>query len=57
MRINGWESDYLKKDLGSDLNNVTRTWNVVMILDDVEEFEKADEMLREAIKGYEIVFK
>ena len=57
VRTNGWESDHLKKELGGDLDNATRTWNVAMILDDVEEFEKADEMLREAIKGYEIAFK
>ncbi|PMD20743.1 hypothetical protein NA56DRAFT_573330, partial [Hyaloscypha hepaticicola] len=57
VQTNGWESDYLKKELGDDLENATRTWNVAMILDDAREFGKADEMLREAIKGYEIVFK
>ena len=39
------------------MDNITRTWNVAMILDDVEEFEKADEILQEAINGYEIAFK
>ncbi|KAG4432968.1 hypothetical protein IFR05_011536 [Cadophora sp. M221] len=57
VRTNGWESGHLKKELGGDLDNATRTWNVAMILDDLGEFEKADEMLREAINGYEIAFK
>jgi hypothetical protein len=57
VRTNRWESEHLKKELGDYLDNATRTWNVAMILDDLEEFEKADEMLQEAIKGYEIAFK
>jgi hypothetical protein len=32
------------------------TWNVALILGDLEEYEKAEERLREAIKGYEIEF-
>lgn len=33
----------------------TRTWNVVLILGDLKAFEKAEERLREAIDGYEMV--
>ncbi|KAG4437278.1 hypothetical protein IFR05_007255 [Cadophora sp. M221] len=32
----------------------TRTWNVALILGDLEEYQEAEKTLREAIKGYEI---
>jgi hypothetical protein len=38
------------------LDKATRIWNVAMILDDLGEYEKAEERLREAIEGYEIAF-
>jgi hypothetical protein len=34
----------------------TRTWNVALILGDLEEYQNAEKWLREAIKGYEIAF-
>ncbi|KAH6694358.1 heterokaryon incompatibility protein-domain-containing protein [Leptodontidium sp. MPI-SDFR-AT-0119] len=37
-------------------DQATRTWNVALILGDLEEYEKAEKRLREAIKGYEIAF-
>jgi hypothetical protein len=38
------------------LDKSTRTWNIALILGDVEEYEKAEKKLREAIEGYEIAF-
>ncbi|KAH9224675.1 heterokaryon incompatibility protein-domain-containing protein [Leptodontidium sp. 2 PMI_412] len=37
-------------------DQATNIWNVTLILEDLEEFEKAEKRLREAIKGYEIAF-
>jgi hypothetical protein len=37
-------------------DQATRTWNVALILGDLEEYKKAEKRLREAIKGYEIAF-
>ncbi|KAH6710941.1 heterokaryon incompatibility protein-domain-containing protein [Leptodontidium sp. MPI-SDFR-AT-0119] len=37
-------------------DQATNIWNVALILGDLEEFEKAEKRLREAIKGYEIAF-
>jgi hypothetical protein len=39
------------------LEKPTRTWNVALILGDLEEYEKAEERLRESIKGYGIALK
>ncbi|RDW62183.1 hypothetical protein BP6252_11616 [Coleophoma cylindrospora] len=39
-----------------DLEKATRIWNVAMIVDDADEYEKAEEWLQEAIDGYEIAF-
>jgi Ankyrin repeats (3 copies)/Ankyrin repeats (many copies) len=52
-----WVLEYSKTKEGGDLNKAARIWNVVMILDDVEEYEKAEERLREAIAGFEIAFE
>jgi hypothetical protein len=38
------------------LDKATRIWNVALILGDLEEYEKAEKRLREAIEGYEIAF-
>ncbi|KAG4440664.1 hypothetical protein IFR05_003862 [Cadophora sp. M221] len=37
-------------------DQATKTWNVALILGDLEEYETAEKRLREAIKGYEIAF-
>jgi hypothetical protein len=37
-------------------DQATKIWNVTLILGDLEVVEKAEKRLREAIKGYEIVF-
>lgn len=37
-------------------DQATKTWNVALILEDLEEYENAEKRLQEAIKGYEIVF-
>jgi hypothetical protein len=47
-------SEYPKAE--GDLDKATRIWNVAIILDDLEEFDKAEERLREAIEGYEKEF-
>jgi ankyrin repeat protein len=44
-----------KAELGDYLDKVTRTWNVALVLGDLKEYGKAEERLREAIKGYEMV--
>jgi ankyrin repeat protein len=59
-----WDLEQLLKksqDLDESNNQMsfdqaTMTWNVALILRDLEEYEKAEERLREAIKGYEIEF-
>jgi hypothetical protein len=38
------------------LDKATRAWNVAMILDDLEEYKKADGRLRVAIERYDITF-
>jgi hypothetical protein len=57
VRINNWVSEHSKTDVRGYLNRATRTWNVVLILNNLEEYKKAEERLREAIKGYEIAFR
>lgn len=53
---------YLKTELEKTesercLDRSTRIWDVGLILGDSGEYEKAEERLREAIKGYEIAFQ
>jgi hypothetical protein len=36
------------------LDKVIRIWNITLVLGDLEEYGKAEESLREAIKGYKI---
>ncbi|RFU25922.1 hypothetical protein B7463_g10416, partial [Scytalidium lignicola] len=55
-RTNNWMSEHSKTELRSNLDEATKVWNDAMILDDVEEYKKAEEKLREAIEGYEIAF-
>jgi hypothetical protein len=38
-------------------DQATRTWNIALILGDLEEYKKAEKRLREAIKGYKIAFR
>ena len=49
--------EYLKTEPERYLDKATRTWDVGLILGDSGEDEKAEERLREAIKGYEIAFR
>ena len=56
VRIDNWVLEHSKTELGGHLDKATRTWNVAMILDDLEKYEKADNVFRKAIKGYEIAF-
>jgi ankyrin repeat protein len=57
VRTNSWASEQSEVELGGLLDKANRFWNVAIILDDLEEYEKAEERLREAIEGYEIVFR
>jgi DnaJ-domain-containing protein 1 len=50
-------SEHLETELEGCLDKATRTWNVALILGDLEEYEKAEERLQEAIEGYKMVFK
>jgi hypothetical protein len=56
VRTDNWVWEYSKTELGGYLDKATRTLDVAMILDDLEEYEKAEEGYQEAIEGYEIVF-
>jgi hypothetical protein len=57
-----WEQPLKESQDQDELNNwisfdqATKTWNVALILGDLEEYERAEKRLREAIKGYEIEF-
>jgi ankyrin repeat protein len=54
IRTNNSVSECSKTESQSYLNNATRTWNVALILGDLEENEEAGEKLQEAVNGYEI---
>ncbi|KAH6699918.1 heterokaryon incompatibility protein-domain-containing protein, partial [Leptodontidium sp. MPI-SDFR-AT-0119] len=41
IRTNNWMLEHSETELGSHLDKATRTWNVAMIFDDLEEYEKA----------------
>ncbi|KAE8446244.1 hypothetical protein EG329_012330 [Mollisiaceae sp. DMI_Dod_QoI] len=56
VRANNWVSEYSKSEHEDSLDRATRIWNVAMILDDVGD-TKAEERLREGIKGYEMAFE
>jgi ankyrin repeat protein len=56
IRTNSLVSECSKTELGTYLENATRTWNIALILGDLEEYGKAGEKLQEAVKGYEIAF-
>jgi ankyrin repeat protein len=56
MRTNNLVSEGSKTESGTYLENATRTWNVALILGDLEEYRKAGEKLQEAVNGYEIAF-
>jgi hypothetical protein len=53
-KTNTRELKYSKIELEGYLEIPTRIWNVVLILGDLEEYEKAEGRLREAIEGYEM---
>jgi ankyrin repeat protein len=38
-------------------DQATRTWNVALILEDLEEYEKAERRMKKAINGYEMAFE
>ncbi|RYP73052.1 hypothetical protein DL770_007853 [Monosporascus sp. CRB-9-2] len=47
-----WETEHLNGEIGH-LDKRTRLWNVALILEEAEEYEKADERLRDAAEIYE----
>jgi ankyrin repeat protein len=57
VRMNNWVSEYSETDSRGHLERATRMWNVAMILDDLEEYDKAEKRLREAIQGYKRAFQ
>jgi hypothetical protein len=56
VQTNNCMSEHSKTRLEGHLDKAIRIWNVAMILDDVEEYEKAEERLLEAIEGYKMEF-
>jgi hypothetical protein len=57
VRMNTWVSEFLEAESRGHLDKAIRIWNVAVILDDIEEYGKADERIREAVEGYEIGLK
>jgi hypothetical protein len=53
LTLNSQVPQYSKAGCGDHLNKATRLWNVALALGDLEEYEKAEERLREAIGCYE----
>ncbi|KAF4635257.1 hypothetical protein G7Y89_g2840 [Cudoniella acicularis] len=49
--------EYSKAESGGYLDKATRLWNDVTILDDLREYDKADERLLEARSGYVAAFE
>ncbi|OCL03806.1 HET-domain-containing protein, partial [Glonium stellatum] len=56
IRTTNWVSEHSKTELGDHLDKATRTWNVAMVLDDLEEYQKAEGRLQEAMEGYKVAF-
>ena len=54
--INSQVLEHSKAEFGDHLDKAIRIWNVALVLGDLEEYKRAEEKLREAIEGYEIVF-
>jgi ankyrin repeat protein len=55
-KTNDSASEHPKVNSERDLDQATRTWNVALILGDSEKYQKAVELLREAIEGYGIAY-
>jgi ankyrin repeat protein len=55
-KTNSQALEYSKAEFGGPLDKATRLWNTVMILDDLKEYEKADQRLPEARSGYVTAF-
>ena len=53
-QTNNWISRHSKEGL-EGLEKATRIWNVALVLEDLEENERATEMREEAIQGYKTV--
>lgn len=49
--------EYSKVEFGDYLDEATRLWNDIMILDDLGEYENADKRLLEARSGYVTAFR
>ena len=49
--------EHSKAEFGDHSDKATRTWNVALVLGDLEEYREAEEKLREAIKGYEMAIR
>jgi ankyrin repeat protein len=56
-QTNNRMSEHLETELEGCLDKATRTWNVALILGDLEEYKKAEERVQEAIEGYKMVFE
>jgi hypothetical protein len=56
IETNNSVSEHSKTKLEGCIDKATRIWNVALILGDLEGYGKAEEMLREAVEGYKMVF-
>jgi hypothetical protein len=56
IQTNNRVREHSKIELEGHLDKATRIWNVALVLEDLEEYEKAEQRLREAIGGYERAF-
>ena len=57
IKANSQALEYSKVEFGDHLDKTTRLWDAIMILDDSGEYEKADERLLEARRGYVTAFR
>lgn len=55
MQSNDWVSIHATTEPEGYLDNATRSWNVALILEDLEEHKTARQMLKEATDGYKKV--
>ncbi|KAK3176106.1 hypothetical protein OEA41_007428 [Lepraria neglecta] len=52
IQLDSWVSKHGTTELEGHLDNATRSWDVALILEDVEEHEKAQEIFQGATEGY-----
>jgi ankyrin repeat protein len=57
MRMNYWGSEHSRLELGGYLAKGTRVWNIALILEDLNEYEKAEGRYQDAVKYCEMAIE